>query len=607
MNAIVLASMAFLPVFTQNVATEWGSPDEAKAATAELVELDEGEKYLLACRWDDTNYNHRFLSKALSAAGLKYSAIVNKAPDEFAKVLREIVASGGSVGVHTLNHQYMSRLLPMKCFSEILQNRVLLELASQSPVVTFGAPFGQGAFGRNMRICGESCVNAGLLGGADGTDSAAMFGLPPDRWVGMYLFRANDSRPDKGTFSKGLKAGLGLVDSGKSPGGPVLALGVHPWQDEQGRADLAGFVKEALATTPGLVPVSQNSYVARRMQFLHSRVEKAGVEGKKAIFAVSRPRIRELGANEPLLLKLSDGRIVKVSAPDDEALPKSYSEVKGALTASADRKSFSYAYANTTGRALAAVEFILRLPPGYRPGVVRQTLRDVPAGFGTTLEFRSTPPDDPVAREGAFYAAMEVNFPGERAWTQLEIPASRARTECPRDCAAACGPFLKKAAPSDSSMCGMSAPGAELAGVGDCAWFLCDGSREGDAVWAVTACRKTDDRSRLHNRIGWKRLPEDQRLAYMLCHEFEIDTAAHGDEWTVAFSGGHVTKSNTRTFLNGAPTALKEAGARLRNGRNRLLVYLFDLDPNMLYTTFEVKSARDGAVAKSLQTVRIQQ
>ena len=594
--------MAALPTFTQKVSTEWPSEAEAKAASAEIVELDAGEKYLWTCRWDDRNANHRLLSRALTDVGMKYTAMVNGGSGgDFTPIMREIVEAGGAIGSHTMSHDYMSRLMPMKCFREIMQNRVELELDSQSPVVSFAAPYGQGSFGRNMRVCGEACANAGFLGGGEGDGgSAARFGLPEDRWIGTWAYSVNDKSPDKTVFAKKLKEGLARIDGGKMPGGPALTLGIHPWQSEHGRADLAAMVKEALANTPGLVPVNQNTYIARRLQFLHSKVEKSGATGRRAEFVLRRPRVCELGANTPILLKLSDGRILKVDAPADEGVPRTYAEVKDALAVSDDRASFAYAYENATGAKLKSVEFILRLPPGYEPGVVRKTLHDVDAGFKMTLKFASRPPEDPVARQGTFYAAMEVNFPGTRLWTQLKTPeAAGVRVACPRDEAVVCGPFLKKDALADDAMGAMSAPGAALAGVGGSAWFRCDGGREGDAVWAVTAFRN-GDRGRVLKKVGWGRQPEDKSLAYMLCHAFEVDTAAHGEMWNVQFSGGHVTKKNARAFLNGAPIDGLGGEMRLRNGENRMLVYLFDIDCNMLYTMFEVKSAKDGVVAKTI-------
>ena len=78
----------------------------------------------------------------------------------------------------------------------------------------------------------------------------------------------------------------------------------------------------SLAETPGLKTMTMNHYVARRLQFLSSTVMKCSASGRHAVFRVTRPRVCELGAKVPVILKLSDGRILHVDAPTDEHVPK---------------------------------------------------------------------------------------------------------------------------------------------------------------------------------------------------------------------------------------------------------------------------------------------
>ncbi|MBR4652524.1 MAG: polysaccharide deacetylase family protein [Kiritimatiellae bacterium] len=601
MNMLMLAAAA-LPMFTQDVATEWPSEEAARAASAAVVELDEGERYLWTSRWDDRNVNHAPLSKALNSVGMPTTCYINGSSQaQFTKILREVVAGGNSIGVHTISHDYMDRLLPMKCFREVMQCRVELELDSQSPVVTFGAPYGHGAIGRNLKICGEAMRNAGLLGGSEGNgNSCVAFGLAPDEWVGAFTFRANDKSPDRALFDSGFNEGLKRIDSGKTDlTGPVLTLGVHPWQDEKGRADLAAMVKDALARTPGIKTMTMNGYVARRLQFLNSKVEKGRVEGRKAVFRLTRPRVCELGAKEPVLLRLSDGRIVKVAAPPAEDVPSRFIEVKDALSVSDDGTEFTYEYRNATGATQPQVEFLLRLPAGYTPGVARRTLANVRPGAAERLVFRVRRPTDPVVGEGTLFAAMEVNFPGTRIWTTLVRQGAKVARPCPRDTAIACGPFPKSVLPDDGALSAMAMPGAALAGVADEQWFRCDGSADGDAVWAMTAFRK-DGRIAAVKKIGGYRPPPGKESAYLLCLEFDVDTAAHGDRWKLSFGGGHITAKNVKAFLNGKDIKYPRGEFAFRNGRNRLLLAIVDLDPNMFYTTCEAVSVKDGALAPTV-------
>ena len=416
-----------IPMFSQEVTTEWPSEAAAQAATASIVELDDGERYLWTSRWDDRNPNHGPLTKALNAVGMPTTCYVNgHSSTNYTPLLREIVASGNAIGAHTISHKHMKNLSPMKCFQEIMQCRVELEIDSQSPVVAFATPYGlwESSVGRNMKICGEALRNSGFLGGAEGAgNSCTKFGLSSNIWVGAYVFDANDKAPDKVRYGKGFRIGIARIDKGNTGlTGPTLALGVHPWQNEHGRADLAAMVKESLAATPGLKTMTMNHYVARRLQFLSSTVEKRSASGRRATFRVTRPRVCELGAKVPVLLKLSDGRILHVDAPTDEHVPKTFARADGELRVSDDRSKFTFNYRNSTGGRQGRVEFVLRLPVGYMPGIVRKTLVDVEPNAVATLVFQSRPPTDPAMLEGVFYAALEVNFPGNRMWAQLVKP-----------------------------------------------------------------------------------------------------------------------------------------------------------------------------------------
>ena len=342
---VTMSDSLGIPMFSQEVTAEWPSEAAARSATATIVELDDGERYLWTSRWDDRNPNHGPLTRALNAVGMPTTCYVNgHSSTNYTPLLREIVASGNAIGAHTISHKHMKNLSPMKCFQEIMQCRVELEIDSQSPVVAFATPYGlwNSSVGSNMKICGEALRNAGFLGGAEGAgNSCAKFGLSSNVWVGAYVFDANDKKPDRVAFGKGFRTGIARIDKGGAGlTGPTFALGVHPWQNEQGRADLAAMVKESLAATPGLKTMTMNRYVARRLQFLSSTVEKMAVDGRCATFRVTRPRVCELGAKAPVLVRLSDGRILHVDAPAVEDVPKAFVRSDGELRVSDDRSKF---------------------------------------------------------------------------------------------------------------------------------------------------------------------------------------------------------------------------------------------------------------------------
>lgn len=598
MTTVLIAALVALPTYRQTVVTEWPDEQAARAATAELSMLGAGERFVWTGRWDDRNVRSLAVAKALSPLGFKSTFITNgSSTKDYVPILRELVARGNSIGCHTIAHAYMSRLLPARSFREILQNRIELEVDAQSPVCTLGMPYGLSAAGSaaagfdNVRVVGEAARNAGLLGGAEGDGSSAKsFGLADDEWVGMYVFRANDKKPDRAVFAKGYAAGTNLVARGGLPGGPCITLGVHPWQSDAGLVDLAAMVKEAMAVS-GTVFMTQNEYVASRLQFLHATVRKAEVSGRKAVFEIVRPQAYALGAAVPLNLKLSDGRILKVPPGKESALPTAFGRIDGALTVSDDDGTFTLNFTNTMDRTTGEVSFTLRLPPGYAPGVQTKSVRAIAPGKSVRIAFKAAVPENPLFREGTLYAAVEINLPGRRLWAPVaKVRGAGAKIPYPRDMTVCTRPFPVAETPSPAALAEMSVVGAELKGD----WHVCDGSDGDEAAWAVTGYRK-GDRNKVRKLVGWSAPPEGQGYAYLLAVDFDADTAAHGDAWTCVFAGGHIRKTNLRAWLNGGARDVPAGEMTLRNGRNRLVVLVTGIEAEMFSTELAIRSGRDGS------------
>lgn len=595
MNAFALLALVALPTVKQTVEVDCPDAAAAAAVTVEVSMLGENERFVFSGRWDDRNPRSLAVAKALSPLGFHSTFYTSgKSSPKYTPILRELLALGNSIGCHTLSHDFMSRLLPTKNFREILENRIELEVDSQSPVVTLAMPYGLHAAGSpvigfdNVKVVGTAASNAGLLGGAQKPDnSTALFGLADDDWVGIYKFGANDKHPDEKTFWSGFRTGTNLVARGELPGGPGVTLGTHPWQSDEGLVKLAAMVKEAMAT-PGAVMMHANDYVAARLQFRRATVRKAGTKGNKAVFEVERPHPAVLGAAVPLNLRMSDGRFLKVAPPEDAAVPTVFERIDGALAVSDDDAAFTLDFTNTTGRILKDVSCTLRLPPGYAPGVVRKTVPSLRPGEGVRIVFTSAVPEDPLFREGTLFAAVEINAPGHRIWAPVEKPRG-AGARGPRDTALTRGFIPVAEVPTAETLAAWSDPGAKL---GD-GWHPADGSHEGDAPWAVTGFRKSD-RKKVHD-LPYGPPPQGTGFASVFVYEFEADTAAHGEAWDCLYGGGQVLEKRVQSWLNGAEHGFPKGKMKLRNGKNRLVVLTSGLGYKMLFTMIAIRSAKDGS------------
>ena len=600
---------AALPTFTQTVTFEFDNAEAAAQATAQAVMLAEGEKYCWTCRFDDRNTNHGPLSEVISAAGLPYTAIVSGASSkDFKPILESIVARGGAIGVHTTSHDYMNRMLPTKCFQEVMECRLDLELDSQSPVNVFGAPYGYGSFGRNMKIVGEAIKNAGIIGGQDGERARTDLGFNEKEYVSINCMSVRvDKGADHDKFFAAFKASKARVDAGKGVNGPVLdGLSCHPWQNAAQREQVGALVKEAIANTPSLVPMTETRYFTRRLQYLNAKIKRIAVKANKATFEVTRPVVRELGAEEPLLMKLSDGRIVKVEVPSAQKLPKTYREVKGALKAAAAHDQFTYEFENTTGKDLKRVEFALRLPAGWQPGVVRKTLEKVKAGAKTVIELKANPPKGELLKSGSFYAAMQVDYEGERLWTRLLEKEASTVHAMPRDTAMVLGPVLTSKMPNKTEIAALSMPSATLPdAIAGEKWYLCDDWKDGTAPWAVTSFSKQHNKAYFRKQgVDWGEKSADKALAKLNVFDFEIDATHDGEQWNVLFTEGHGNKKNTAVYLDGNEVEFNNKGVKLAGGRHRFLVYTFNLEMEHFNMTLDVKSVQTGADAKFMRACR---
>ena len=595
MIAAALLALVTFPAVKQTVEVECPDAASAAAVTAEVTQLGEGERFVFSGRWDDRNPRSLAVAKALSPLGFHSTFYTSGgSTSKYVPILRELVALGNSIGCHTIAHGFMNRFLPVKNFREILENRIELEVDSQSPVVTLALPYGMHAVGSpvlgfdNAKVVGTAASNAGLLGGAQKPDNATeCFGLSDDDWVGIYKFGANDKKPDERTFWSGFRTGTNLVARGELPGGPCVTLGTHPWQSDEGLVRLAAMVKEAMAT-PGAVTMHANGYVAARLQFRRATVRKAGTKGCRAVFEIDRPHPAVLGAALPLNLKLSDGRFLKVAPPEGAAIPTVFERIDGALAVSDDEATFTLDFTNTTGRLLKDVSCALRLPPGYAPGVVLKTIPSLEPGQAARIVFTSAVPEDPLFREGTLFAAVEINAPGRRIWA----PVAKPRGTCakgPRDTALVRGFVPVAEVPSSETLAAWSDPDAKL-GEG---WDRADGSHEGDAPWAIAGFR-AKDRKRTHD-LPWSPPPKGTGFASVFVFDFEADTAAHGETWNCLYGGGQIQKERVQAWLNGKACGFPNGTMKLRGGKNRLVVLTSGLGYKMLFTMIAIRSAKDGA------------
>ncbi len=330
------------PTVADTLVVEFNSEQDAQNAQITPLELPVGKKLALASRWDDTNGEHKLMTKTLRENGWRATFFLNQVNQDYANdVVRQMVADGSSIGAHTLNHPSLSLVVPNAIFYQVLGNRVLLESSLDQCVNTFTFPNGLSGNLSDpscMEKMAETLRRAGILGISEPKHVFDQLNMDKREMVACYLFRADDRNPQLSVFEKEFQRGMELLKAGQLDYcGPFFVLGVHAWQRQSG-PDGFDRLSKIIATesnNPEYWYCNTNEYTAYRLSTLNSRFEKqafsanqtkTAAAGAQVQFQIERPNPAVLGAAVDLGLKITP-------------VPKSARWVRGAETESRSESS----------------------------------------------------------------------------------------------------------------------------------------------------------------------------------------------------------------------------------------------------------------------------
>ena len=605
----------WIPCCTQRLAVAFSSADAAKRVHADVAILPFGKKYAFSTRWDDMNPRHEQMAATLNPLGVYSTFYINDRPDDsFCGLMRRLVAAGNSIGCHSISHVRMEHLLPAISFREVMENRIALEVGSQSPVSTFVLPYSNAAAVADEfaeKRVGMAVGNAGLIGGAETRrDIAGRYGFPNFRWCASYTFRANDREPSAKEFGSRFGWGLGLCDRNALFCGPHVTFGVHTWQSDDGLKTLGDFVGK-VAGRDDIWYVNENTYAAYRIQSLNAKVVEKRVKGDKALFEIVRPMPYALGAAVDLHLKLSetpkemklDGKPMTANAqvclPPADVVPTRFVRLGNVLKVENDLETFHAEFVNEGNSRLSDVRFFLRLPPGYEPGVIQSSRASVAAGERVSLRWKVAAPKEPMFQEGNLFAALEVdgrNSEGRvRYWATLLKSRTLKSLPVPRDTASVCGPLRRSDVPADDILAKASVQGAKLPDV--------DGARFGKwrrtTAWSSAmeysiSVPAPDEGLKPRNEM---RAEKDANVL-LLAFDFNADVEKGGRLWRMAFKALEAEEGKVAIFMNGKPFAADAAGLfEPQPGANRVVFAIESRAVAPFQQELSIKSVPDGIPA----------
>ena len=581
----------------QNLEVEYASAEDAREAEVTVSPLSEGKRFAFTERWDDTNPRHLDMAKAMEPIGVKATFYFNGGRGErFAPIMRELVRRGHSIGNHTMTHRHQPGLLPFCQFRDIMECRIDLECASQSPVVAYTTPHGVYTMETDdearVRV-GRSLLNAGLISSPEGNQKVCeTYSLSPREWFGSHYFWANDKEPNLATYTAGLRAATNAMLSVQSPFGRHVTLGTHTLQTDEGLAHLREMLTP-LARTDDVWLANENEWAAARKLSFETRITRLDVRGNRAVYAVERPDPRDVGADVGPFFRFSRKptafRLSEISV--EARTPETFGRLgEGVLKADPGLRQFTLELFNDTDAEWSSARVILRLPSNCEPGVQTVEAGKVAIGETKRLTLRADCTGWEPLRDGDFYAAAQIDLVRagrpERRWADVRLPRPAGCRPFPRDTVVSVGPVASADCPGTDCLARMSELAAELKPIAGKAWRRGIGTGMFHPRYVTLAHPKTVAKE-------FKGCP-----AVWAC-EFDADVEAHGDEWLLTGRiYGYETKREM--FLNGK--RLGELGMtdaarplKLRNGRNRLICKFGYISDESFNHEIMIVSRKDGA------------
>ena len=434
-----------LRTYRQTLSATFANPADAETATLAFCDLPPGMEMSISSRWDDSNPRHLDNARAVTAAGAKATYYLNASDPEFVEsTVRPILALGCSVGIHTKTHPFPSQLNWGGLFDEILDNRVAVESAADTPVNAFTLPFGECRCRARPELphrIGEALRRTGIFGGGELLeDPAAEYALPRDEYVGALHYGFDDRHPSRDLFLQGVSTAEERFRLGDLPPcGPHIAMGTHSWADDDGMAEITRCF-ETRTRNPAAPYAgrtwfcNENEFAASWIQARHTRVADKTVDGDTVTWTIERVEPGELGDDVPLFLQFSRGPLtatVPVNAVGQAALPHAeghavprridvlrnpgedqsskFPGVRARLDIDRAANAARLRVENRSGDALNALAVILRLPLYWSNGFARTEPVTIPDGETRELAFELGP-SDAEAAEGPLIADAQIDF-----------------------------------------------------------------------------------------------------------------------------------------------------------------------------------------------------
>ncbi|WP_269523546.1 polysaccharide deacetylase family protein [Coraliomargarita parva] len=455
------------------------------AVEVEIAPIHNDKAWAFTARWDDNHKINPEMRDAMARIGMRGTFYLNRseaesgAGTEYALALTQ---EGCSIGGHTSEHYSLPTLNPNALFREILLNRIEREAEIDTPITSFAFPFGHYAAPEEPEAM-ERVTDAWLRSGYHHNVYHNFVYNNPFMPAGYassgHQVKPGDFKIDAQNFEKQISRILDNPQKYQQQDA-VISLGAHARQSteemEKFEALIANYTKR-----DDFWNANETEVASYRFQSKHTTLTPD--TKTQGTYHIVRPRASYAGNDISLTLRLTgpkpqkvilDGKELKIQPNDGNWLvnlpyspkqcapekitwlqngpgekhPTPDSDFPGLnfLLELTTDSGWSLSLINNSDETIRNIQVILRLPAYYQDGVRLIEVPKLQKGEKQNLRFEQGPvQDNPIYRDGAIFAAAEVDFlyrnqPGRIYATYLGAPVIRL-SEDVRDASVAIGPL----------------------------------------------------------------------------------------------------------------------------------------------------------------------
>jgi peptidoglycan/xylan/chitin deacetylase (PgdA/CDA1 family) len=469
-------SMGF---YQQTIRITFKTQRAAEQASLHIVPLYHDAKLAFSTRMDDNNIDDLKVAEVMATYHQKGTFFLNDPKgwqgtsdagitvvgDPAVEVPKRLIAEGHSIGVHTLNHEYLPALSKNAAFKEILGLRVKREAYNGTPLSSFTYPF-------------VSFHSEGM-DPQDREDIEEML-----RRSGIYLLSENryNGVVERGFFDgyfvttngqnwNGSEVGRELAKERLGDDRPLFLVTMHPWAKTWGGKDYPKLaeVYEKWSGQKDWWYCNQNQYAAYRVQATHTTMAVSNA-GNTLIAVLTRPLPADLGDWVPLTFEVegvkkdevqgvacTGAKVQRVEKSKTFSFDLSHDAAQGPIESYAEisqvgnvdrwedakegpnglrsslnrtEEGLSLVIQNGGTVSLKHIRVTFRLPLRWKEGVIRKTLdsleKDSSVTFHQVLTERT---DSAHYKDGSEYLVAQVDYMAakpSRLYVVQETPSQDA-------------------------------------------------------------------------------------------------------------------------------------------------------------------------------------